>query len=215
MGYRPPESFDEDFFKDNKKFTKFGTPVINQEDTFAIGMTMASFQLDKTSFVNLKDLYIKISERLDNNTSKNDEEKKFTDKFKQGIEEPKQDFAGKDIEINKMLNKIIRKLLLFDPFERYPVQIAMYILYQLYLFSVSPNEVAHAVLKEGITNEELIKILKIDISNENKDAPSQKIGQQGKWGLNSEPYQKTLKDIEELFKIRKGEKGLIKGSRII
>jgi hypothetical protein len=214
MGYISPELFDENIFKNNKEFTKFGTPVINQADPFAIGMILASFQLDKKSFVSLNDLYIKISEKLFSNCSNKDDEKKFIEILEQGFKKSQQNFVGKDFETNKMLNNIIRKLLVFDPFERYPVQIAMYVLYQIYLFSKSIEGMSKD-FKKVVTDEELIGILKIILNEEIKDANIEKVANTGKWNLNSEPYQEALKDIEGLLRVKKGESELIEGCRII
>jgi hypothetical protein len=73
---------------------------------------------------------------------------------------------------------------------------------------MSPNGVPHDVLKEGITDKELIEILKINRKGNEKDSTI-KTKHDGGWTLDSEPYKEVLKEIEELFGMRKEEQKLI------
>jgi serine/threonine protein kinase len=213
-GYLSPELIAKDYLTENVHFTKFITPVNNQADSFAVGMLMASFQLNRDSYFKLNEQVKEISKSLDKNEFK-EEEKKFVTKLEQRIKETNHSFTGDDIKINQMLNNIIKKLLIFDPFERYPVQIAMYILYQLYLYSILSNAVDHRVLKEVITNPELVNILQIASSKKNEHDTIETIAKSGEWSLNSKPYKMAVKAIEELLEVKTGEHMLVEGYRII
>jgi serine/threonine protein kinase len=207
--FAPLEFKFDDLYTNGSEFTKFGTRPAYQTDSFSVGLLLLAFETSADDYRKIMNTYDDILIKSKTPEEAFIQEKNFkmllkeymSDKTTKNLLSKRNADPNNEFAVQKNLSIIISNLVKFDFQERYPLSVAMYLVYQLYLEIISSNKIVKNLY--GILNNDEKLMETLGIKQKKLDPGMSPVKGDHFNSLNdSEEYVQSVKEIEKLLEIR-------------
>jgi serine/threonine protein kinase len=204
--YQPPETMYAEIDEESPKWTKYMTHVIQQADAFAMGVIILYNEISLKETREIQKIY----EEINDNDSEYDtviKDKTFHNLVSDFLNKRNEynfngiKFGDDEKLLGYLYHKVIIKLLNFSYIDRYPISVALFLLYKLYSIESVKDQSYQDLCKWIHDDEELLKLLGIDTNNKPEENIFSAKAEPKSWQDTSEVFESSIEDIKKLIKI--------------